>query len=151
MSIVHATAICKDNKAVLLMGAPGSGKSLLALTLIEQGWMLVSDDSVVLTAQNGRVLAANPGKMVGCIEARGLGILSKLPTQQDVPVVAVIVLETHPGERLVFEQKFVVVEGVRIPLFHLWREERYLPTLVLNAIKVATSQLKLLQNEIKDA
>lgn len=151
MSTIQATAVCKDNQAILLMGPAGSGKSLLALTLIEQGWVLISDDMVVLSAQNSQILVSNPDKMHGCIEARGLGILSGLPTQNNVPVFAIIVLEPNPTERMPFKQKYLEISGCYVPLFHMWQEEKYLLILVLNAVKIALGQLKLLQTEAKNA
>lgn len=151
MSTIQATSVCKDNKALLLMGPAGSGKSLLALTLIEQGWVLISDDMVVLSVQNSQILVSNPDKMNGCIEARGIGILSGLPTQNSIPVVAIIVLEPNPTERMPIEQKYCEISGCYIPLFYMWQEEKYLPTLVLNAVKIALGQLKLLQTEAKNA
>src|SRR3546814_7439788 len=45
---VHANCVALDGRAVLLMGASGSGKSDLALRLIDRGWSLVSDDYVTL-------------------------------------------------------------------------------------------------------
>ncbi|MEC9182929.1 MAG: aldolase, partial [Pseudomonadota bacterium] len=44
MEIVHATAIAIDGKGVLLRGPSGSGKSDLALRLLEAGGVLIGDD-----------------------------------------------------------------------------------------------------------
>ena len=42
--LLHATAVAIDGRAVLLRGASGSGKSDLALRLIDAGARLVADD-----------------------------------------------------------------------------------------------------------
>ena len=52
MEIVHATAIAIDGKGVLLRGPSGSGKSDLALRLLEAGGVLVGDDRVALSVRD---------------------------------------------------------------------------------------------------
>jgi serine kinase of HPr protein (carbohydrate metabolism regulator) len=64
--------------AVLIRGPSGSGKSRLALALIEAGVIpfarLVADDRVNLFAASGRLLAAAPESIRGKIEVRGFGV-----------------------------------------------------------------------------
>jgi serine kinase of HPr protein (carbohydrate metabolism regulator) len=60
---------------VLLRGAPGSGKSDLALRLIDWSAKLVSDDLVRLSGENGRCIARAPKTIRGRMEVRGLGIV----------------------------------------------------------------------------
>ena len=43
-AIVHGSAVAVDGGGVLLRGASGSGKSDLALRLIDAGAMLIADD-----------------------------------------------------------------------------------------------------------
>ena len=62
---------------MLIRGTPGSGKSRLALALIDalpRKARLVADDRVHLFAANGRLLAAAPDAIKGKLELRGLGI-----------------------------------------------------------------------------
>jgi len=61
--------------AVLLRGPPGSGKSDVALRLIDGGGILVADDRVVLEASGGAVYASPPAPIAGLIEVRGIGVL----------------------------------------------------------------------------
>ena len=75
---VHASSVVIDNKAVLLRGPSGSGKSDLALRLIRQGAALLSDDYVSLREEDGAIVAHPPETIAGLIEVRGLGIL-RLP------------------------------------------------------------------------
>ncbi len=72
---VHGSCCAWDGLAVLLRGEPGSGKSDLALRLIDSGFVLVADDRVELTLEGGRLVAAAPQPLAGLIEVRGIGIL----------------------------------------------------------------------------
>ncbi|MFN3389305.1 MAG: HPr kinase/phosphorylase, partial [Allosphingosinicella sp.] len=46
---VHASCVAIGGRAVLIAGRSGSGKSDLALRLIDRGARLVSDDYTILT------------------------------------------------------------------------------------------------------
>lgn len=72
--IIHATAVAINGNGVLLVGASGSGKSDLALRLIDSGATLVSDDAVAVTVSAmGPMLSVAPN-IEGRIEVRGVGI-----------------------------------------------------------------------------
>jgi len=60
----------------LLRGPSGSGKSDLALRLIDGGARLVADDRTDLTLRDNAVIATAPEKLTGKMEVRGLGIVS---------------------------------------------------------------------------
>ncbi len=42
--ITHAAVVARDDRAVILPGTPGSGKSTLCAALIHRGWRLLSDE-----------------------------------------------------------------------------------------------------------
>ena len=73
--LVHATCVAIGGQGVLLRGAPGAGKSDLALRLIEEGAVLVADDQVALTNTGEALLAAPPARIAGMLEVRGIGIV----------------------------------------------------------------------------
>jgi len=75
-TLVHATAIALDGRGVLLRGAPGTGKSDLALRLIDRGAVLVADDQVTLSRAGAHVTMAAPAALAGKLEVRGLGIVA---------------------------------------------------------------------------
>ncbi len=75
MVLVHASCVALGGRGVLLRGAPGAGKSDLALRLIEAGAVLVADDQVALSSDGGRLLAAPPATIAGLLEVRGVGIV----------------------------------------------------------------------------
>ena len=90
-ALIHGTCLAIGGEGVLLMGQPGSGKSDLALRLIDQGGVglsgrlreaqLVADDQVVIRRSEGVLMASAPPSLRGKLEIRGLGIA-------ELPVVA---------------------------------------------------------------
>jgi HPr kinase/phosphorylase len=77
--LVHATTVAIAGRAVLLRGASGSGKSDLALRLIDAGARLVADDQSQLWRDGDAILVRAPEPIVGLIEARGVGIMKVDP------------------------------------------------------------------------
>ena len=83
--LVHATCLVVGGCGVLILGPPGSGKSDLALRLIDQSGRgtgaeamtarLVADDQVVVTRRASRLIAGPPRRLAGLMEVRGLGIV----------------------------------------------------------------------------
>lgn len=73
---LHATCLAMDGRGVLLRGPSGSGKSDLALRLIEQGARLVADDQTILTREGDALVARSPESIAGKLEVRGIGIRS---------------------------------------------------------------------------
>ena len=80
MATIHATAVLVGARAVLIQGPPGSGKSGLALALLqaEQGRALpfaclVGDDRVHVEPVHGRLLVRPAAPLAGQIEVRGVG------------------------------------------------------------------------------
>lgn len=116
---LHATCICVDGRGVLLIGASGSGKSDLALRLIESGATLVADDytHIQRTAQPA-LIASPPARLQGLLEVRGVGILT-LPFLQEAPLsLAVKLVEREAVERLP-EPAFFSCHDVQLPLLSL--------------------------------
>lgn len=73
-ALLHATCVSLKGKGVLICGNPGSGKSSLALQLMDRGALLVADDQTFLS-QEGEVLIAHaPPSLKGRLEVRGVGL-----------------------------------------------------------------------------
>jgi serine kinase of HPr protein (carbohydrate metabolism regulator) len=78
---VHASAVLVGERGVLVRGASGTGKSLLALALVarvrrEGGFAaLVADDRVWLDEVNGRLIARGAPKLAGLCERRCQGLV----------------------------------------------------------------------------
>ena len=96
MLLVHATCLDVAGVGVLLRGPPGSGKSDLALRLIDGGARLVADDRVELEVVDGALVAAPPAPIAGLIEVRGLGLVAA-PWQPKARLGLVVDL-VPPGE-----------------------------------------------------
>jgi len=115
---IHATAIALDGAAVLLRGPPGSGKSDLALRLIDRGARLIADDQTIVTLRRGQLFASAPPAIAGRLEVRGLGIVALDPVA-DVPVVAVFDLLAAAAIERLPEPATVSLLNVALPLIRL--------------------------------
>ena len=96
MRLLHATGVVRHGWAALLAGPSGSGKSDLALRLIDRGWRLLADDYVELAREAGRLFAHAPATTRGLLEIRGLGIV-RLPHVAAAPVLLVVELGRVPA------------------------------------------------------
>lgn len=53
--LLHASAVERDGKAIILTGESGSGKSTLAALLGEAGWRLLADEFVLIDPDTGLI------------------------------------------------------------------------------------------------
>jgi HPr kinase/phosphorylase len=116
--LVHATAVAVDGGAVLLRGPPGSGKSDLALRLIDGGARLIADDQAVLLRRDGHILVRAPATIAGLIEVRGVGIL-RLDWLDEVRLALVVDLVPAAQIERLPEPRFETILGLAIPLLGL--------------------------------
>jgi hypothetical protein len=100
---IHATCVAIDGQGVVMIGPSGSGKSDLALRLIDRGAMLVADDRCELNLSSGVLMCGPPAALAGKIEVRGIGIMER-PWQAPVPVRLAVRLVDHyprmPGRQI---------------------------------------------------
>ena len=102
-----ATCVAIGGHGLLIEGPPGSGKSSLALALIDRGALLVGDDGVALSL-------------------RGL-----LPFPHAVEVPVCLLLRLDPtAPRYIEEAARELVLGVSLPMVSLWPDS---PVLALRA------------------
>jgi HPr kinase/phosphorylase len=146
--LVHGTCVALGGRAALLRGAPGSGKSDLALRFLALPGdgalrpLLVADDQVwVESKDDGSVTASVPESIAGQIEVRGLGIC-EIPSMATAPLVLVCDLVGHdqvprmppePWER-------TVLAGVALPSLKLSAFEASAPLKLRMALLQAPSQ-----------
>jgi HPr kinase/phosphorylase len=115
---LHATCVSLGGKGVLIMGDSGSGKSDLALRLIDRGALLVADDQTSITLQRKQLIASPADTLEGLIEARGVGIF-QLEYIERVPVVLVVRLVAASAVERLPEDQFFDCLGVRLPVVSL--------------------------------
>ena len=111
---LHASTVALDGRAVVIVGPSGSGKSDLALRLLDRGFVLVSDDRTIVRKADGRVIAAAPDTIRGKLEIRGVGIVD-MPSVDDMPVALVVEL-TSDITRLPDDSRVRNIMGIGIPL-----------------------------------
>lgn len=119
---VHASAVKVGDRAVLIRGASGSGKSHLAFDLIMAGRAgvvpaaeLIGDDRVLLKAVRDRLTVRPVPELAGLIEVRGLGVRRCAFTAQG-EVAVVVDLAASDAVRLPPpEVARAVIDGVTLP------------------------------------
>jgi serine kinase of HPr protein (carbohydrate metabolism regulator) len=115
---LHATCVQIGATGVLLMGPSGSGKSDLALRLIDAGALLVADDQVQVERRGERLLGRAADTLAGLIEVRGVGIL-KMPYCAQSPID--LAVELAPDARLARlpESPGYSLLGIELPCLRL--------------------------------
>ena len=116
--LVHATSVAIAGRAVLLRGPSGSGKSDLALRLIDAGARLVADDRSELWREGKTVLVRAPATIAGLVEARGIGIL-QIDSLALAPLALVVDLVAPEAVERLPEPRSERILGLSIPLIAL--------------------------------
>lgn len=111
--IFNASAVAIGDRALAIEGPPGSGKSSLALALMDRGAVLIGDDAVSLTREGERVIASPPPNIAGKIELRGVGIFD-VAVAPALPLALVLSLGVG-GERLPERASCRELLGLTIP------------------------------------
>ncbi len=125
---INISAVACAGRAVLIEGDPGSGKSSLALALIDRGAVLIGDDGVVLEARGSRLIASVPPRAAGLIEVRNVGLI-ETPIAAAAKVCLVLRLDPE-APRFIERADTAVYEGIAIPLVRLCPDS---PVLALRA------------------
>ena len=123
---VHGTAIVIGTTGLLLVGPSGAGKSAVALHCIYEARArglsaaLVSDDQVLITEEDGSLVARAPASIAGLAEVRGAGIIRVETTEKAILHRAIRPIEPPFAERLPPEGETIeVLPGRFLPLTRL--------------------------------
>jgi serine kinase of HPr protein (carbohydrate metabolism regulator) len=111
---LHASTVASNGRAVLITGPSGSGKSDLALRLLDRGFTLVSDDQTVVKRDGDRLLATAPSTIAGKMEVRGLGIV-EMEHVDNVPVALIVELRSDI-DRIPDDSRERPILGIRLPI-----------------------------------
>jgi HPr kinase/phosphorylase len=126
--LIHGTCVALGQRAALLRGPSGSGKSDLALRflfLARRGPAafdppaLVADDQVSIRRDGDRVLASAPGSIQGQLEVRGVGIVGVKPATEVELVLVVDLVDAGLVERLPPTGLTARLGGADLPLVRL--------------------------------
>lgn len=116
---IHGTGLLLGDTGLLLRGPSGSGKSVLALALLDR-WdlagvpaFLIADDRVDLIRSNEGLLLSAPAALAGLIELRGRGIVSR-PHCQSAPLRLVVDIVPDLVRMVEEEDLETEIEGHRL-------------------------------------
>jgi serine kinase of HPr protein (carbohydrate metabolism regulator) len=125
--LVHGTCVAFGGRGALLRGAPGSGKSDLALRFLAlppdgaMKPMLVADDQVFAEARtSGMLIVSAPPTIAGKLEIRGLGIV-EVPFLAEAELVLVCdLVATKDVPRMPPESPEVAdIAGISLPVLRV--------------------------------
>ena len=119
---IHASAVLVGDRAVLIRGPSGSGKSQLAFALILSGragqipaTTLIGDDRLALSVNDGMVYARGVPELAGMIEIYGLGI-RKCEFARGGAIGLVVDLAASDAERLLPPKAMkTTLSGLELP------------------------------------
>ena len=96
---LHATSVAMEDNGVAIFGDPGSGKSDLALRLIDSGATLISDDITVFSKLEKNINLFGIENTKGLLEVREIGIIT-VPYVEGIKLKLVVRLTDRVIERI---------------------------------------------------
>ena len=134
---IHSTSVVIDDNGVLILGDSGSGKSDLALRLIDNGATLISDDISICRKNSNDIYLYCPPEIKGLLEVREIGIIT-VPFVERIKLRLVVNLKSNNNERFPKDNSFRIL-GIKIPIINIEGK---------NSSAVAKIKVKL--NEIRE-
>ena len=134
---IHSTSVVIEDLGLLIIGQSGSGKSDLALRLIDNGATLISDDISICRKNSNNIYLHCPPEIKGLLEVREIGIIT-VPFVERIKLRLVVNLKSKNNERFPKDNSFRIL-GIKIPLISIEGK---------NSSAVAKIKVKL--NEIRE-
>lgn len=141
MPAVPGTCVAIEGLGALIRGPSGSGKSDLALRLIDTGARLVSDDHTQLELHGDGLVASAPDAIGDLIEVRGLGVLH-IPRQERVALIAVIDLVAPETIERFPDDRTCMILDVPLPVFSVAAWEASAAAKVRLATGIAAGRIR---------
>jgi HPr kinase/phosphorylase len=143
---IHASAVRVGDRAVLIRGPSGSGKSRLAFDLLLAGRAsliapatLVGDDRVHVWQHEGKLMVRPASALAGLIEIRGLGI-RRCDFAPEASVGLVVDLDAADAERLPSPDALQTkINGILIPRIPVKQRFSGLPLVIAALTMTANS------------
>jgi serine kinase of HPr protein (carbohydrate metabolism regulator) len=114
--MLHASSVAINSQAILITGVSGSGKSDLALRLIDRGATLVSDDYTLLTRVGSLLTASSIATIKGKLEVRGIGIID-CDIVDSAPAALIVRVDEAPLRMP--EDDTQCIAGISLPVINL--------------------------------
>jgi HPr kinase/phosphorylase len=118
MEQVYATAVAYHGFGVLIRGPSGSGKSDLALRLIEDGAKLIADDQVNISAVRKELYLSPPDSISGLIEVRGFGVI-KIGAVRDIKLRLIVDLDPSYETERTPTIKEELIKNITVPVTNM--------------------------------
>ena len=134
---MHSSSVVIEDNGVLILGNSGSGKSDLALRLIDNGATLISDDISICRKNSNNIYLYCPPEIKGLLEVREIGIIT-VPFVERIKLRLVVNLKSNNNERFPKDSSFRIL-GIKIPIINIEGK---------NSSAVAKIKVKL--NEIRE-
>jgi serine kinase of HPr protein (carbohydrate metabolism regulator) len=115
---LHASCVQVHGVGVILLGPSGSGKSDLALQLIDAGGRLVADDQLAVERLADRLFGRPAASLAGLLEVRGFGIV-RLPWCEPSPLGLAVRLDRSGQLERLPEPGSYEVLGLHLPQIRL--------------------------------
>ena len=136
MNQFYATAVTYCGFGILIRGPSGSGKSDLALRLIDDGAGLVADDQVVIKAVGQELYLSPPDSLSGLIEVRGVGVI-KIEYFRDIRLCLIVELDPRNEIQRIPKIKEELIKKIPVPVINMYAFE----SSVLAKIKIILGHL----------
>ena len=118
MNQFYATAVTYCGFGVLIRGPSGSGKSDLALRLIDDGAGLIADDQVVIKAVGQELYLSPPDSLSGLIEVRGVGVI-KIGYVRDIRLCLIIELDPSNDIQRIPTIEEELIKNIPVPVISM--------------------------------
>jgi serine kinase of HPr protein (carbohydrate metabolism regulator) len=129
----HASCVAITGAGIMISGPSNSGKSDLALRLIDRGAILICDDYVDLWRHDSQIMMEAPARIAGKMEVRSLGIFD-CEHVSNIPLMLQVQLKSQI-ERFPMDSQTETIMTINVPTIAINPIEASAPIKVEMALK----------------